>query len=80
MIPPLSPMDLHDMEELIPGNKLCELYGTNEDELRYDQDEIQNIEEVLGLVLAPVHMPDPCGGRSCDECEIGGCEVVHAVN
>ena len=18
--------------------------------------------------------PDPCGGRSCDECEIGGCD------
>jgi hypothetical protein len=53
MIPPFTPMDLHDMEELIPGNDLADISGNNADMCRHDRDEIEEIRRMTGLIPAP---------------------------
>jgi len=60
-------------------------YGSDQDGASWDQDEIElhnknfaeciELDQIRSLSEAfPDNYSDPCGGRACDECEIGGCD------
>jgi hypothetical protein len=48
---------IYDIEEMQPGNRLCDVYGFDygPDAFQYDNEEIQIVCEEMNVVIAPIH-------------------------
>lgn len=82
----ITTKQLRDLAEMIPGNPICNIDGSDQEEIQegefpeillHQQNLLSWIEYEQAKSLHegfPEEYPDPCLGRRCDECEIGGCE------
>ena len=69
---------------MIDTCRICgKLYETNNEEANIPLNQVRPLDRICrecyqanqgGYDMQGNPLPDPCGGRSCDECEIGGCE------
>ena len=73
----MTPKQIHDMEELIPGNPIDRIHGsdieepTTQDEIAlHEKNMLEAYETDINAIMKEA---DPCCGRYCNECEIGGC-------